>query len=587
MSPQLSHRRSRAVTLLVLGLTALLLVTATPAAAEQVVQPGPPKGDPGAVGTPGTPGTFDCMGGPDLYYNGKIFYKDHVYCGENWSHMGFRPNGKPEEVTGPGTPPIKDLTRYNCLKYWDVWRFYGDESNPTRVVSHARNEPVAPCMDEWMQQFVFFSPHPNDAGRSPGVPFGTRTKQYDDRYVTYHDTGPSSSNACPIPDDNANLARFFKESYADEAEAAVAEAFRQGMLGGFQRYHKAFLNSGLFGDYAQIWFNTAGKGSPGIGRYPDGIPCSAGLDAAVADEDGDGKPDQPGYIWGVCYAPVFARYQPYSRDGVKIHQQVLPDGDWYGIDYMKKTLLPQSQDKRPAAKKEDKEVIAKYRTAIQMSSGVANGSEAKGIVNCYLGRSEIVSIEATAPKDIKVDTPTISVSAADAYIGGTRHEFTWTVPVPAITCNGGQDCEGTAYIKSVSYAPQLIGPSGWTACPGTTTKLNTARSNQATCDFWLNLSQRNNGALDVKARFYTATNRDETFTIDYGQKVVVHVEPATEETFMQVCLGHQWAGVNVSGTNGCVNIAGGRTGYDVEFDEVFGASTSIAVNGTRSTGAYR
>ena len=592
-------RRPRLTSLTLLGAAFLAFLLMAPLAvnAEEAVQPGPPKIPGERVGEV-NPADFQCEPGTgNLLYKGKKFYENHYKCPDSGERLILRSDGSTEPSSGLEEIEWKEDIKVFCMKRWDVWRFYGRDRvshGTVDVVSYSQNVPVVPCADTWMHKFVFFAPHPNDAGHPIQHPFGTRAKKIRNGWVTFHDTKPSNTNACPIPSDNANLARYFKplNTYKDPLEREAADAIQDGLKDTFGKIHARLISRDLIGEWAQIFMNSIG-GDPRPGTYPDKLKCSSGLDAAVMDDNGDGKPDQPGYVWGVCFAPVMTMYQRYfKKDNSMIVQEHLTADDFYHREYLQKTLYPQSQENITKSAF-DKQLIAAMRARITPSKGVKDGAAAKKWAPCFVGRSQVVQLEGNSTQPVKLDDVKLpKFGPSSAYVGGTRlPDFTWTVPVPTLTCNGGKDCKGLARITKVTYSPKLVSPTdaqagkgnGWTACPGTSNMLKAPRADERECDFWMDLRQNGNGTLDVRARFFTATNKGEPFKVDFNQVVTIEVLPDSESRLTQICIGRQWAG---AGMDDCFPVGGTTKGYTVTVD-VKNDDITLDVDGARATGAYR
>lgn len=427
-----------------------------------------------------------------------------------------------------------------CVKYLEVLRFYGPQNDPARYVTRSIAEPAVPCAETdgfhaSLSRFGLIAPHPHDAHRNVNSPLyrstGTyaTTKPLSEAWQPQATIGTTGTH-CPLPDDPANLGRFFTTDWPTEEEALLARGFRQGMSTALATLLQRVRGAGLPDVAAYSVLNASGtKTFSGDGfatlNYSDGIPCSSPLDFTVP------KGQDP-WVYGVCAAPVVTAYRgPFwvrpdgttywgvveaypdawdtspTRNGYRRH---LPD---YQIEtarnYFGSNAVTNPNDPVLRAYRQKAAGILGRTDQFQYRytpNVVGRAAEMAANLPCAYGQGPVEPDQVVVQQREPVDPiAIIGPESALAYVGGVRTAQTFTfAPNPVLTCNGGQPCTQGQVIRSVSYSPEIQVPAGWTAC---------GANNRGTCDYKVSTSTQGN-TLRVYLETYTATRPGEAIRIN-------------------------------------------------------------------------
>ncbi len=529
--------------------------------------PSPPIGE-GGVGTGG--GSYMCASETDPSVGGNALWQKNTY--DNWgdgqawvlvypdwpfchgADLAYRNPDTSVIDYDPCTSgfdcrqAVYNNGRATCTAFFDVYRFYGPPSDPARYMSRSVAEALTPCQPG--EFYRFFTPHPHDAGSSGTSAFTTTYK-----YTTTD--RPVTSQGCPVGDDDANLAALFSTEWETEAEADLASQFRQAFGEAYTTTLRklasttpplptsvtnSFFNSDGYKTYAGDDFRSI--------SYPDGIPCSSGLDFAVHADDGV----EP-WLFGVCFAPVSGRFtELVEKNGA--HRSTFVDRD--KLSWNERGVFPfydVSWLERHGGNISDS-IISKYRARLSSSLGsdptgrfpeifagrIGSGSfptltsmsEVRNRIPCYWGQGAVINDVETIQDLEPVDPiPIIGPDDHLAYVGGlrTRQQMSYEPQLP-MTCNGGQSCtQGQALVAFDYSTPNVSVPSGWTQCTG---------SNNSSCDYKIDWTQRGY-RLDVTVETFTATRPGQAFTVTVSATAIVEYPGPATDTWLTIDLPRTWA----------------------------------------------
>lgn len=555
-----------------------------PASAEGATPP-PGTGGGSDVNDPGGKGNNGCKGS-DWYdlKNNKLIFKNFVYCKQpkNKPLKGRGPGGQPEEI--PSRGPDYDF-KAECLVRYDVWRFYATLKNgKVDKVVQSRSEayPDMPCDNDWatitrlsngkvkfntdpqFAKFLFSVPHPHDAGYTGSLPapFGSLPSPWEvtEKPVARWGSctglvGNVGNGRAAGTDDAAGLAKYMNNISAikDPTEKEIAQQFKVKMDEVYQAIRTGVSKSpDIHNSYAYAAANRKSNGS-----YPDGLPCSSGLDFTVLKDD-SGKLMAPEIVFGICYAPVTSVHWIYSYKNVGNiawrHEQYpnMYDYGSHGLPNSQKWMRPNKEAIEAGMTAQDRAIAANFRSRLALPGDVSNSGHARSQAPCAIGHANAFSLmtKSVSPNPVTHATFNIKDFPTRAAVGGTSQVYNWSVKPPVLHCAKGP-CDSGITILENNITSRVITPSGYPMFNGSNyaTASYDARCRQSSSSAWKNCNNTFKGGHQMQAQFYQSTNskNGKGFQVEYTGNLLVKYPEKKETEFTKVCVARAWTDPATSG----------------------------------------
>lgn len=436
--------------------------------------------------------------------------------------------------------------------FFEVWRFYGTESNPAQGYTVSRLNIAD--WDGTRQANVVFAPHPDDAHDTPAP---SLWREWDGAVVNgdAQHSGPvrlfNSSGSQRLSPGDATWSRVFDsggrravstdQPFRRSGTSCAALQTNNGLISDlFDRDHPDYdsdrsdgyreLIYDLYQAHARSYGTAVGlatinargsaPSSPESISYDDGIDCSSNMDFVVSDPSA-------ARTFTTCWIPVESRYIEKDRGNGGVYRDYTVSG---GPRYHNATLTDRYGRDRFTAQRSAiySEVASRSATVLtpaqpygDFTSGwhpardaAAAGRTARDYANCVGGQGTVID-ESAETTSIPPSAGFVNVGIASgpsdyAHVGGRFDPARWVVTRSSLLC-GRRACDPTDYrLTSLSFDVRIRGVGGYDQC---------SSSSDTSCDFtWRTVRTDRTGrvlnAREVEGLFYVATERSERVRIE-------------------------------------------------------------------------
>lgn len=462
----------------------------------------------------------------------------------------------------------------DCPVGFDVWRFYGTESNPSMYTTVSKVN-----LPNWCQEnrtYRYFLPNPQDSNASPAGPWSstTFTNPYGETVNMAYSSGdcgdPRNSTTCyattnrpwrfmingsdnasqtcaNLQTDQSTLGKYFSGPYMDPtaAEYASGKTVRTGMLSLFRRWAVSFGSP-----IALTAINAANPAptTPDNINFNDNVNCSSALDFVTTSN----APNK--VIMGSCVIPINRPARAYTGGTYAFYNYAYNNklgSTHYTAEYAAKAASQKGGVYDSWRAMIQHEVATRggtvgvdYPGQIYSFSGTVQlkdiptfnqaqaAADAANNAYCVKGESSTISSAVSTEAGIVADSVVIKVTAPDVFqVGGALKPGSVTTDKAVLMC-GNRACNHAINpldptLASLTYTLDLTGVN-FSKCRD---------DHSAGCDYYLKIPARANmDGQSVTAWFFSGTNPDEKVQVTLTNLSAAQQVYKTTTTDLTTCV---------------------------------------------------